>query len=263
LPEYFFDLTGIHYSTKYTLTSETVKGFSRSMDGLMEPENPDNPYFVVEFQMQKDDTIYYRTVMEMAAIGIKNQHNTYYGIIIFADKTIDSVSEPWSSLFIKNSPALQVFYFDELLKSLKEKEAGHPLVAVFQPYLQKDQLILEKEAVDYYNQIQRCSISEDMKKSLSAVFISWMLIRFKDKSYQEVLKMLTLTTPLEETVAYKELVAIGRKEGEKTGEKKGKKNNQIEVALRMLKKGFELKTICELTGISLEEVQKEKLRMKL
>ena len=63
--------------------------------------------------------------------------------------------------------------------------------------------------------------------------------------------MLTLTTPLEETVAYKELVAIG------------KKDTQIEVALRMLKKGFELKTICELTGISLEEVQKEKLRMKL
>jgi len=191
------------------------------------------------------------TVMEMAAIGIKHRQNTYYGIIIFADKTIDPVSEPWSSLFIKNSPALQVFYFDELLKSLKEKEPGHPLVAVFQPYLQKDELILEKEAADYYNQIQRCSISEDMKKSLSAVFISWMLIRFKDKSYQEVLKMLTLTTPLEETVAYKELVAIGEK------------NTQIEVALRMLKKGFELKTICELTGISLEEVQKEKLRMKL
>jgi predicted transposase YdaD len=166
LPEYFFDLTGIHYSARYTLTSETVKEFSRSMDGLMKPDNPDNPYFVVEFQMQKDDTIYCRTVMEMAAIGIKHQQNTYYGIIIFADKTMDPVSEPWSSLFIKNSPALQVFYFDELLKSLKEKEPGHPLLAVFHPYLQKDQLILEKEAADYYNQIQRCSISEDMKKTI-------------------------------------------------------------------------------------------------
>jgi len=67
--------------------------------------------------------------------------------------------------------------------------------------------------------------------------------------------MLTLTTPLEETVAYKELVAIG--------EKKGKEETQIEVALRMLQKGFELKIICELTGISLEEVEKEKLRMEI
>ncbi len=51
----------------------------------------------------------YRIIMEMAAIGFKNQQNTDYGIIIFADKTIEPSSEPWSSLFINNSPALQVF----------------------------------------------------------------------------------------------------------------------------------------------------------
>ena len=171
LPKYFFDLTGIHSSAGYTLTSETVKEFSRSMDGLMKPDKQGNPYYVVEFQMQNDDTIYYRTVMEMAAIGIKNKKNTYYGIIIFADKTIDPLSEPWSSLFIKNSPALQVFYLDELLKSLKEKKSEHPLLAVFQPYLQKDEVILEKKAADYYNQIQTFSISKDMKESLSDVFM--------------------------------------------------------------------------------------------
>ena len=43
LPEYFFDLTGIKPSTRYTLTSETVKEFSRSMDGLMKPDNAGNP----------------------------------------------------------------------------------------------------------------------------------------------------------------------------------------------------------------------------
>ncbi len=106
-------------------------------------------------------------------------------------------------------------------------------------------------------------MSEDMKKSLSAVFISWMLIRFKNKSYQEVLEMLTLTTPLEETKAYKELVAIGEKKGEEKGRREGKKNTQIEIAARMLKNGFELNTICELTGISLEEIKKEKLRLKI
>ena len=35
--------------------------------------------------------------------------------------------------------------------------------------------------------------------------------------------MLDLTTPLEETVAYKELVAIGEKEGKKEGEKLGRR----------------------------------------
>ena len=75
--------------------------------------------------------------------------------------------------------------------------------------------------------------------------------------------MLTLTTPFEETRAYKELVAIGEKKGEKKGRKIGEKKAQIEIAMRMLKNGFELNTICELTGISLEEVKKEKLRLKI
>lgn len=91
LPEYFFDLTGIHYPGRYTLTSETIKEFSRSMDGLMKPDtdNQGNPCLVVEFQMQKDEDIYYRIIMEMAAVGKQNKNQTYYGIIIFADKTID------------------------------------------------------------------------------------------------------------------------------------------------------------------------------
>ena len=72
LPGYFFDLTEIHHPAQYKFRSETIKEFSRSMDGLMEPDNPNAPHIVVEFQMQKDNDIYYRTVMEMAAIGIKN-----------------------------------------------------------------------------------------------------------------------------------------------------------------------------------------------
>ncbi|MEA2059762.1 MAG: Rpn family recombination-promoting nuclease/putative transposase [Thermodesulfobacteriota bacterium] len=46
-----------------------------------------------------------------------------------------------------------------------------------------------------------------------------------------------------------------RREGEKKGEKK--------TAVRMLQKGFELKTICELTGISMDDLQQEKLALNL
>ena len=221
LPDYFFDLTEIHHPAQYKFRSETIKEFSRSMDGLMKPDNPNAPHIVVEFQMQKDNDIYYRIVMEMAAVGIKNQQHTYYGIIIFADKKVDPRSEPWSSLFGMNNSALQVFYLDELLKSLKERNPEHPLLVVFQPYLQKDKTKLKKEAGHYYNQIQESNLTAAMKEKLSEIFISWLLIRFRDKKYQEILKMMTLTTPLEETVAYKELVAIGEKKGLIEGEKKG------------------------------------------
>ena len=34
LPGYFFDLTEVHYPAQYKFRSETIKEFSRSMDGL-------------------------------------------------------------------------------------------------------------------------------------------------------------------------------------------------------------------------------------
>ncbi|MBL0717037.1 MAG: DUF2887 domain-containing protein [Desulfosarcina sp.] len=235
-PDYFFDLTGIHSSGSYTLRSETVKEFSRSMDGLMKPDNSNDPHFVVEFQMQKDKDIYYRIIMEMAALGINDQQNIYYGIIIFADKSVDTHSEPWSSIFKKSLPGFQIFYLDELLESLKKRNPEHPLLAVFQPYLQKDKEKLEKEASTYYNKIQKAAISDNRKKSLSNIFVSWLLIRFENKTYQEVLKMLTLTTPLEETRAYKELVAIGEKKGREEGKEEGVQGFQ-----RLLSKLFSFK----------------------
>lgn len=42
------------------------------------------------------------------------------------------------------------------------------------------------------------------------VFMSWMLERYKGRTYEEVLKMLHVLTPLEETRAYQELVSVGR-----------------------------------------------------
>ena len=261
-PEYFFDLTGINCSARYTFRSETIKEISRSMDGLMAPDDPDQPHLVVEFQMQRDENIYYRIVMEMAALGARNHASTYHGIIIFADKSANPQSEPWSSLFEQDLPAFQVFYLDELLENLKEKEPGHPLLAVFQPYLQRDEKALEKDAHEYYNRICKGAIPENVKNRLCDIFISWMLIRFKNRSYQEVLKMLTLNTPLEETVAYKELVAIGEtkgiKKGRQEGRQEGSKKAQIEVASKMLRQGFDHKTICELTGIGFDELQKIK-----
>ena len=217
VPEYFFDLTDINYPAKYSLRKETIKEISRRMDGLMVPDNPNAPYLVVEFQLQKDIEIYYRIVMEMAGLGIKNKGCNYHGVIILANQTLAHVCAPWSDLFKGNNPAFRQYYLNDLLKSLETREPGHPLVAVFQPYLQTNLDELEKNAGHYYNQIQSGNLSADKQNKLGLIYMSWLLVCFRDKSYEEVIDMLDLTTPLEETVAYKELVAIGEKEGEKLG----------------------------------------------
>jgi predicted transposase YdaD len=45
------------------------------------------------------------------------------------------------------------------------------------------------------------------------VFMSWLMERYKNQSYEEVIKMLHITTPLEETRAYQQLVGIGQQKG--------------------------------------------------
>ena len=45
--------------------------------------------------------------------------------------------------------------------------------------------------------------------------------------------------------------------------REGKIEGKKETAVKMLQKGFELKTICELTGISMNELQQEKLALKI
>ena len=223
MPEFFFDLTGIDYQANYTFKSETIKEISRSMDGLIEPDDLTKPHYIVEFQMQKKDDIYGRIIMEMASLGLKNKGLLYHGVIVFADKSVNVKSEPWSSLFESNNPAFQIFYLDKLLNALEEKNPEHPLVFVFQPYLRQDIIELERVASKYYSKIQGCGLPENIINSLCDVFVSWMMICFEKLSYKEVLKMMSLTTPLEDTVAYKELVAIGEKIGERKGEKIGEK----------------------------------------
>ena len=75
-------------------------------------------------------------------------------------------------------------------------------------------------------------------------------------SDKEVLKMLALTTPLEETVSYKELVAIGEKKGEKRGEKRGEKKGEKKVAIRMFQQGYKPEIIHKLTGVPFKDLQK-------
>lgn len=55
-----------------------------------------------------------------------------------------------------------------------------------------------------------------------------------------------------EEIGEKRGVEIGIEVGEKRGEKKGK----IETAKNMLKKGFEIDTIVELTGLKRKDIEK-------
>ena len=50
----------------------------------------------------------------------------------------------------------------------------------------------------------------------------------------------------------------GLEEGLEEGEKKGKQEAKLEDARRMLEKGYPIEDVCEITGLSLDEVEKLK-----
>jgi len=95
---------------------------------------------------------------------------------------------------------------------------------------------------------------DPVKESLESVFSRWMQERFKNLSYEEVIKMFVELTPLENTRSYKELVAIGEKKGEKKGEKigekkgekkgkkEGKKEASRQIITRLVTKKFNIKS---------------------
>ena len=71
-PELLFDIADLQPDDTYEMISITLKGFERRSDGFLQPKSEDSPVYFVELQAYYDDTIYHRTIMEMAAYGVQN-----------------------------------------------------------------------------------------------------------------------------------------------------------------------------------------------
>ncbi len=246
-PKMLFDITGIEMYKSYTMTSITFKELEQRMDGYMETNDIDDPVYFAEFQGYYSDTIYQRITKGMAIFSENNPKRQVRGMIIFTKKSLDPKTEPWYLLTkIENSP-FQVFYLDDILEELENKNPEHPLLLVFKPFLIDDEAELESQSKEWYSKLQQSTdLSDQMKDTFNSVFINWMMERFKNYSYEEVLAMVESLTPLEETRAYKELVSKGREE------------EKIAIAKKMLNRGDEAKSIMEVTELSLEELEKLK-----
>jgi hypothetical protein len=94
VPEWVFELVGLPSPGKSTLRSITVKALERRADGVIVPEAPDQPLTVVEFQFQADDTIYRRTVVEMAAVQDAFPGRVVQGFIFFGYNNLDPQTAP-------------------------------------------------------------------------------------------------------------------------------------------------------------------------
>jgi hypothetical protein len=181
-PEFFFELTGISANTKYRMTSEEVKELSLTMDGLLKPDDPGKLHYVVEFQAQPEKKIFPRIIIETAVLSSANLDRIYQGIIIFLGRNVEREFKPWSTICKIKSTGFNVFYLDELLQNLEQKDATHPLIALFAPLFEKSKIDLANKAPKYYNQIKQAKLVHYQHENLESVFIDWLLIRFAEKT---------------------------------------------------------------------------------
>ena len=124
---------------------------------------------------------------------------------------------------------IRAFQIRELLEKLAERDAGHPLAAVFQPVLLTNEETLEKRAAEYYNQIKTSHLTEKLKSILLEVFVNWVEQRLKHKGKKEIEQMFIGELPdLRETQSGKDLIAIGKAEGKAEGKIEGKAEGKIE-----------------------------------
>jgi hypothetical protein len=166
VPEWLFQLAGLPSPGRSTLQPLTVKALERVADGLIVPDAADQPLTIVEFQFQKDDTVYRRTVVEMVFAQEAHPGRDVQGMIFFGYNNLDPRTAPWTRV-------VQACVVSEALEELEREQPRHPLVAVFKPLLAEDEDALEHQAVDYFRAIKYSELSAAGKRALEEVFVSW------------------------------------------------------------------------------------------
>jgi len=81
-----------------------------------------------------------------------------------------------------------------------------------------------------------CRLPKAAKENFQKAFTNWLLVRFPKLNYEEVIKMIETLPDLEETLAYQQLVSIGKKLGEKRGEQRGTLIGQQKFMLKEIKR---------------------------
>ncbi len=216
----------------YLFEALEVKGLERRTDGVLIPRAAAEGIWVIEFQAQSDPLIYQRLLLEMALVGERHPTQVVRGVILFAEASLDPCTEPWHELMGRDPDSpLRRAYLPDVLERLALEAPEHPLLGVFLPYMEADLEHLRVQAPPVYRRLQESALPESTRRHCVDVFQSWLMARFKSLSLEEILKMLGELTPLEETRAYKELVAKGEARGEARG-----RQREARLVLRLLQR---------------------------
>ncbi len=212
MPEWLFELTGLPSPGACEMRSFTVKELQRDPDGVFVPHDAQQPLTVAEFQFQKDENIYTRIVMEMAAVQEAHGQRPVQGVIVFGKPGLDPRTAPWTQV-------VQSVVLQDVLNDLRQRQPQHPLANVLEPLLEHDDDTLESVAAHHYRALKQCDLDDRRREVLLDVFLNWLEQRFQKKSKKEIETMLSPyeLPDIRDTQTGRDLIAIGQREGEARG----------------------------------------------
>jgi predicted transposase YdaD len=233
-PESLLELIQLDVPGPYRFESITVKNTEKRFDGYFENVDGTGPDIFLEIQGYRDHNIYWRLFREICAFHeLRKDHRPFAAVVLFIDASLDPGDPP-----LNPAPPNLLIRRDlvECLKNIRDNAT--PLV-VLKPLALEDKTDLP-EAVDQWKAgIDAMALPEDRKKTLTELLEYAILQRFKTITLEEIRKMIELT-PLEETVAVKQLIDQGLQKGMEQGLQKGMAKGQyigqIQLIQRLLKR---------------------------
>jgi len=251
-PEWLRELTELPLPVGCRGSSHTLKQLELRCDLLLEPVNPDDPCYLVEFQLYHDHSIFNRIELARQLLWKHLNPKPYCRRRDFRPREIETVILFGSRSELPSSheryPLTRILFIDELLEALAGKHPDSPLVAALAP-LRSSLSELEKTAEGLYDRISFCAdLPPGDREVLGEIFQNLLLQRFQSKTREEILQMIAELTPLHKTHAGKELLEEGIEKGIEQGASK--------LVHRMISKGKSIFEIAELTDLPEEEISR-------
>jgi len=200
----------------YTFESITTKTTEKRFDGYLKPHGDNDPEIFLEVQGYGDNKFYWRMFREICSFYEQNESNSHFiAVALFTNKKFDPGDCPLDC----NPPNRLIrAYLPDCLKLLKGN-AG--VLTVLKPLALARKAELAANLPKWKQDIKSLDLSKSESKTVLELLEYAILQRFKNITLEEVRKMIELT-PLEETVAGKELIQLGIEQGIDKGELIGK-----------------------------------------
>ncbi len=227
-PRSLLELAKLDLQGRYEFESVTLKSTEKRLDGLFRRVDGTGPNLFLEVQGYDDPAIYWRLLREISTWYEQGGNSQpFVAIVLFLEPKYDPGRPDWIA-----SERLLVLNLESSLKALCHQASR---LTVLKPLVTPKRQIL-KQASRWQAELQSLQLPKKQERQLIELLEYAILQRLPNLTLEEIERMLHLT-PLEQTVAVRQLMAKSLQQGLDQGLTKGVKQGLAKGVKQGLAKG--------------------------